>query len=138
MARSKAIIKVQSYGIYSQWNADEQSLPKIQAFTTKVEAKIDVEFGFIINIKKAKGEKIRFCIYHPNIPDENGYPLAPFEGEEYIKNNDWFFYLGDTIWSPIINKLGLWQMTIELKGAVIAEKKFYLYEENSLFIPSAI
>lgn len=132
MARSKAIIKIHSYGIYSQWDAEEQSLPKIQAFTTKVQAKIDVEFGLIINIKKAKGEKIRFCIYHPNIPDEDGYPLAPFDGEEYVKNNDWTFYLGDTVWSPTANKLGFWRMTIELKGKIIAEKTFELYDQEDL------
>jgi len=122
MAKSKTIIKIQSYGIYEQWDADEQALPKIQEFTNKVEAAIDIEFGFIVNIKKAKGEKLRYCIYHPNIPDKEGIPLDPFDGEEYIKNNDWSFYLGDTIWAPIDNKLGTWRMTIELQGKVVAEK----------------
>jgi hypothetical protein len=108
-------------------------LPEIQEFTTKIEAILDVEFGFIINIKKAKGEKIQYCIYHPDIPDANGIPLPPFDGEVYITNNDWNFYLGDTIWLPIENKLGLWRMTIELKGVVIAEKKFSLCDD----LPSA-
>jgi len=129
MAKSKAVIKIQSYGIYEQWDADEQALPKVQEFTNKVEAAIDIEFGFIVTIKKAKGEKIRYCIYHPNIPDQDGIPLDPFDGEEYIKNNDWSFYLGDTIWDPIDNKLGTWRMTIELQGKVVAEKKFELCTE---------
>lgn len=130
MAKSKPQIKMQSFGIYNQWDAKAKTLPKIQKFTTDIEAQVDIEFGFIINIKKAKGEKIHYCIYHPNIPDENGTPLPPFDGEEYIKNNDWDFYLGDTIWRPIENKLGLWRMTIELNGKVIAEQSFTLQEDE--------
>lgn len=129
MAKTKAITTIQSYGIYNQWDADNKSLPKIQEFTTKVEAAIDIEFGFVVNIKKAKGEKIRYCIYHPDIPDKCGSPMDPFDGEEYIKSNDWDFYLGDTIWAPIADKLGTWHMTIELQGKVIAEKKFELCDE---------
>ena len=133
MAKSKPVFKIKSFGIYNKWNAKEKMLPEIQEFTTKIEAILDVEFGFIINIKKAKGEKIQYCIYHPDIPDANGIPLPPFDGEVYITNNDWNFYLGDTIWLPIENKLGLWRMTIELKGVVIAEKKFSLCDD----LPSA-
>jgi hypothetical protein len=133
MAKSKPVFKIKSFGIYNQWNAKEKNLPEIQEFTTNIKAILDVEFGFIINIKKAKGEKIQYCIYHPNIPDNKGTPLPPFDGEVYITNNDWNFYLGDTIWLPIENKLGLWRMTIEFKGVVIAEKKFSLYED----LPSA-
>ena len=131
MAKLKPIIKIRSCGIYTQWDAKEKTLPQIKEFTTKIEASLDVEFGFIINIKKAKGEKIQYCIYHPDIPDSEGIPLPPFDGEEYITNNDWDFYLGDTIWLPIDNKLGVWRMTIELKGKVIAEKKFSLCDDLS-------
>ena len=134
MAKSKPIIKIQSYGIYNQWNAKEQSLPKVQEFTTEVKAEIDVEFGLIINIKKAKGEKIKYCIYHPDVPDEHGDIMPPFDGYEYVKDNDWNFYLGDTIWAPIENKLGIWRMTIELQDKVIAEKKFHLIEDHQLVI----
>jgi hypothetical protein len=133
MAKSKPVFKIKSFGIYNQWSAKEKNLPEIQEFTTNIKAILDVEFGFIINIKKAKGEKIQYCIYHPNIPDNKGTPLPPFDGEVYITNNDWNFYLGDTIWLPIENKLGLWRMTIEFKGVVIAVKKFSLYED----LPSA-
>ncbi|WP_398355920.1 DUF3859 domain-containing protein [Shewanella sediminis] len=40
--------------------------------TVHVPAEIDIEFGFIAQIKKAKNQKLRYCIYHPDIPDENG------------------------------------------------------------------
>lgn len=130
MAKPKPIIEIISYGIYDKWDADDKTLPKIKRFTTTVGAVIDVEFGFIINIKRAKGEKIRYCIYHPNIPDADGRIMAPFDGEQYVKSNNWDFYLVDTIWAPEHNKLGVWRMTIELGGKVIAEQKFNLVSPN--------
>lgn len=132
MAKIKPLVSMQSYGIYTHWDSSSKELPQIQSFTTKVPAKLDIEFGFIINIKKAKGEKIHFCIYHPDIPDGDGIAMAPFEGTEYIKNNDWYFYLGDTLWQPISNKLGDWRMTIELNSKIIADKTFSVCEHEAM------
>ena len=129
MAKAKPITSIESYGIYSHWDAKEQDLPQITEFTTDVPAQLDIEFGFIVNIKKAKGQKIKFCVYHPGIPDEDGEIMPPFEGEEYVKTNDWQFYLGDTIWAPVDNKVGIWRMTIELNGHIIADKSFNLLKE---------
>lgn len=128
MAKQKPQIEVVSYGVYQHWDAKSKTLPKIQQFTLVVPAQLDIEFGFIVNIKKAKNSKIRYCIYHPDIPDDNGKPMAPFDGEEYIRSNDWDFYLGDTLWDPIENKVGDWRMTIELNGEVIVEKTFSIEE----------
>jgi len=130
MAKSKPVINIKSAGIYNQWDSDDKSLPKIQKFTNQVEATVDVEFGFIVNIKKAKGEKIHYCIYHPHITDDDGKLLSPFDGFEYVGSNNWDFYLGDTIWLPIENKLGEWRMTIELNGKIIADKSFELIEQG--------
>ncbi|MDA7915534.1 DUF3859 domain-containing protein, partial [bacterium] len=44
----------------------------------------------------------------------------------YIKTNDWDFYLGDTVWEPMHDKLGNWRMTLELDGKVVADKTFEL------------
>jgi len=124
MAKSKPEVSIQSCGIYSTWDSKSKALPQIEQFTTNVIAKLDVEFGLIINIKKAKGEKLHFCIYHPDIPDSNGEIMPPFESVEYIKENDWQFYLGDTLWEPIENKLGDWRMTLTLNNKIIADKTF--------------
>jgi len=124
MAKSKPEVSIQSCGIYSTWDSKSKALPQIEQFTTNVIAKLDVEFGLIINIKKAKGEKLHFCIYHPDITDSNGEIMPPFEGVEYIKENDWQFYLGDTLWEPIENKLGDWRMTLTLNNKIIADKTF--------------
>ena len=126
MAKRSSIIEMVSYGVYTTWDSKSKELPKIKDFTTQVYADIDVEFGFIVNIKKAKGQKIRYCIHHPNITNEDGEALDPFDGEEHVNSNDWDFYLGDTIWLPIENKLGAWRMEIELQGRVVAEKTFNL------------
>ncbi len=57
MAKRSSIIEMTSYGIYSTWDSKSKQLPKIQEFTVRVPAEVDIEFGFIINIKKAKGQK---------------------------------------------------------------------------------
>ena len=87
-------------------------------------AELGIEFGFVVNIKGAKNRELDYCIDHPGILDSEGNRRAPFDGSVFVRTNDWDFYLGDTIWEPIADKLGLWRMTMELDGAVIGEKVF--------------
>ncbi|CAH0540312.1 DUF3859 domain-containing protein [Vibrio marisflavi] len=129
MAKRSPIVEILSYGIYSTWDSKSKDLPKVQDFTQTVPADEDIEFGFIVNIKKAKGAKIYYCIQHPGVLSKKGQVLAPFDGEEHINSNDWDFYLGDTIQlhhpiDGLESNLGEWHMYIELNGKVIAEKKF--------------
>ncbi len=124
MAKKKPVILIRSYGIYSQWDSKSKRLPKIKEFTTEVPALIDIEFGLIINIKSARGNRLSYCIDHPGIYDDIGNVRASFTGVVHISNNDWSFYLGDTIWAPIADKCGHWRMTIELNGEVVADKTF--------------
>ncbi|TEW53787.1 DUF3859 domain-containing protein [Psychromonas sp. RZ22] len=130
MPKKKTVIKMQTYGIYSQWDAKSKDLPKINQFTTDIPAEIDIEFGFVINVKSARGKKVFYCINHPNVHNRSGEPCAPFTGEVHITNNDWSFYLGDTIWAPIEDKCGPWRMTIELDGELIADKTFNVFSSN--------
>nr|WP_086939801.1 DUF3859 domain-containing protein [Thaumasiovibrio occultus] len=127
MAKSTLSIEIVSYGIYSTWDAKSKHLPKIQTFTTDIPATIDIEFGFTVNIKKARGKCLRYVINHPNICDKQGERMAPFTGDVHVKNNDFMFYLGDTIWAPEEDKTGTWHMCLELDGKVIAEKYFEVY-----------
>lgn len=129
MAKHKPVIEIDSYGIYSTWDADDKALPKIKQFTTEVPARVDIEFGFIVSIRKAKNRKLRYCVYHPDIPDKKGNVMPPFEGEEYVRTNDWQFYLGDTLWEPLDTMLGPWRMTMELDGELIAEKTFMVEDD---------
>ena len=127
MAKRKPEIKIKSYGIYKQWDAESKELPRIVEFTTSVHAELDIEFGLVVNIKGAKNKQLEYCIYHPGIRNQQGDRRPPFDGVVYIKTNDWNFYLGDTIWEPVEDKLGNWRMTLELDGKLIAEKTFELY-----------
>ena len=127
MPKRKPEFKMHSYGIYSKWDSDAKDLPDIKEFTTRVPAEIDIEFGFIVHIKGAKNQQLAYCIYHPDILDAEGQVRPPFDGTVYVKTNDWHFYLGDTIWEPIDDKVGDWRMTVEMDGKLIAEKTFELY-----------
>ncbi|WP_394203850.1 DUF3859 domain-containing protein [Shewanella waksmanii] len=124
MSKLKPQVDVIQAGIFTQWQEDSDALPRLLKATMHVPAEIDIEFGFVAQIKKAKNQLLRYCIYHPDIPDDNGQPRPPFDGEVYVESNDWKFYLGDTIWAPEHNKVGRWRMTLELKGQVVAEKTF--------------
>jgi hypothetical protein len=124
MKKSKATFTIENFGIYKGFSANSKTLPKLASCTQRVIAEVDVEFGLILRAKQAKGEVIHWCIDHPNICDKRGRPMAKFEGKEYIRNNDWQFYLGDTLWLPLEDKLGDWHMYFSFKGEVVVEKTF--------------
>lgn len=127
MANKKFEVRLVSWGMYTEWDSSSKALPKILKVTKDIPCQIDVEFGYIVNIKKAKNKKLHYCIFHPNIPDEAGNPMPSFSGEEYVKQNDWNFFIGDTIWHPAENKEGDWRITLTLEGQVIADETFNLY-----------
>lgn len=130
MAKRKAEIRLRSYGIYSKWDKASKELPKLLQATTRIRADVDVEFGFVVNIKGAKNKQLEYCIAHPGIRDLNGAIRPPFDGTVYVRKNDWNFFLGDTIWEPIQDKLGAWRMTLRMDERVIAEKIFELYVDS--------
>lgn len=129
MAKRKPEVRMRTYGIYTKWDSSSKELPRFTDCTTRIRADIDVEFGFIVNVKGGKNQELAYCIDHPGILDADGVVRPPFTGVVYIKTNDWDFYLGDTIWEPVSDKLGKWRMTLELNGNVVADKTFELHEE---------
>ena len=112
------------HGIYSQWDESSKQLPKLIEVTTDIPARENIEFGFVAKFKKAKGVKFSYTIYHPDILGDDGIAMPPFTGEVYVKNNDWDFYLGDTLWMPLNDKLGHWRMVLEHDNIILAEKTF--------------
>ncbi len=132
MAKRKPEIRIRSFGIYSHWDAESKELPRFIHSTTRVRADIGVEFGFIVHIKNGKNQSLDYCIDHPGILDDEGQRREPFDGTVYIKTNDWNFYLGDTIWEPIDDKLGDWVLYLELGGEVVAEKTFELFVNSDV------
>ncbi len=127
MAKNKPVVSTQSYGIYDNWDPDSKRLPRVVEFTTDVEAQVGIEFGLVVNIKKAKNQQVEYCINHPGILDDQGHTRPPFDGTVYVKSNDWDFYLGDTIWLPLEDKLGTWRMTVSMADQVVAEKSFTVH-----------
>ncbi|UZJ43036.1 DUF3859 domain-containing protein [Marinimicrobium sp. C6131] len=126
MAKKKPEVKLRSWGVYTPLDPNSKELPQLIKMTRDIPCELDIEFGYIVNIKKAKNRKLQYCIYHPDIPDEEGNPLPPFDGEVYIKQNDWDFFIGDTIWKPVENKQGPWRITLAIDGQLIADETLNL------------
>jgi len=121
---------MRSYGIYSQWDSQSKDLPDLADVTTEIPARIDIEFGFVVNVKGAKNCELYFCIDHPGILDADGKRRPPFDGSVFVKTNDWHFFLGDTVWEPITDKLGPWRLWLELEDKIVAEKTFSVFQPH--------
>ena len=126
MGKRKPTFKMYSYGEYSKWDRDSKEIPKILDFTTEINAKIGTEFGYVLHVKQAKGETLTFKIDHPPFTDDEGKIRPPFTGQQFIRTNDFEFYLGDCIWEPLGDKLGKWELSTYHNGKVVANKTFIL------------
>ncbi|MEL7088131.1 MAG: DUF3859 domain-containing protein, partial [Planctomycetota bacterium] len=108
-----------SYGLYERFEKAGKELPKLRSFTTAVPPVVGQEFGYILKIKHGRGMRIEFEIDHPRIPDPDGLVMAPFRGEEFVRNSDFDFFLGDALWEPLEHMLGEWTLTTRLGGKVV-------------------
>lgn len=126
MPKRKPEIRLKSYGIYHHWDSESQHVPKIKEFTTEIPAIIGIEFGYVIQLKGARGMKIDFCIDHPPFPGKDGQTAPPFKGNLYVRTTPYLFYLGDTLWHPVEDKIGPWRLTTWLGGQQIEEKTFQI------------
>ncbi len=124
----KPIVKIKNFGIYTNWNkrTSEKELPELLKYTDKIPAQLQIEFGYILHIVKGKGLKIDFHIDHPPFCDKFGMIAPPFKGEMHINSNDFFFFLGDTLWEPIEDKIGAWVLKSFIKGELVAEKTLFV------------
>ncbi len=127
MAKRKIEHELYSYGIYSRWERQSKDLPKLLEITDRIPIKDDIEFGYVLKIKGAKGKKIVFRIDHPPFKNPEGKIEPSFKGEYFINSNDYEFFLGDTVWEPYENKAGEWELSTWLDGKLIAKKKLKLY-----------
>lgn len=130
MRKRKPIFKIYSYGEYSKWDRESKEIPKILDITTEIEATSGTEFGYVLQIKQGKGETIEFRIDHPPFKDESGKVTPPFTGEQFIRTNDYLFYLGDCIWDPPEDKFGVWELTTYHNGKVVANKVFQIKKKS--------
>jgi len=126
MAKKKPQVDMHSHGLYDGWDRESKELPNLVKITTEVEAALDVEFGYTLRIRNARNSKITFRIEHPPFKDRSGNTAPPFDGELYVKTNDFRFFLGDTIWAPVEDKKGEWRLTTWLDGKMVADKTLTL------------
>jgi hypothetical protein len=130
MTKNKITSELVSWGIYSSWKPGEKELPEIKKFTRTIPARIGIEFGYVLKIRKGRGKRLSYRIEHPPFPDADGNPSPPFEGDVLIKSNDWDFFLGDTIWEPVGNKTGTWRLQVKLDGAILADESFHIVDDE--------
>ena len=123
---------IKSFGIYEAWDGDQKHVPKIKEFTLEIPARIGIEFGYILNIKHARGIELRFEIDHPPWINDDGQQEAPFTGTFYVRHNEYDFFLGDTIWEPWEQKLGPWTLRTWHEDKLLAEKTFMLIDPDLL------
>jgi hypothetical protein len=57
---------------------------------------------------------------------EDGKVRPPFTGQVFINSNQYEFFLGDCVWEPLDDKLGVWTMTTKIDGEVVAKKSLRL------------
>ena len=124
MAKRRVTHRLGSYGIYDGWDRDAKELPKLLKTEETVPATLDIEFGYIINIKGARGKVLEYCIEHPPFEDEKGNVAPPFDGDLYVRSNDWDFFLGDKVWAPVDDKVGEWRMVTKIEGEVLEDRVF--------------
>lgn len=127
MAKKKISWELYSYGEYSRWERTSKKLPKLLKITDKIRIQPDIEFGYVIKIKGAKGKVVEFCIDHPPFKNDQGKVMPSFKGEYFVNSNDYEFFLGDTVWEPYDDKAGEWTLTTQMDGKVIAQKTITLH-----------
>ena len=126
MARKRPEVTMHSHGLYDGWDRNSKELPNLVSMTSEIETELGIEFGYILRIRNARNARITFRIEHPPFKDGEGNVAPPFEGELYVKTNDFRFFLGDTIWAPVEDKRGEWRLTTWLDGALVADHSLYL------------
>lgn len=126
MARKRPEIIIKSYGRYTAWDRTSKELPKVIKHTLDIEAAVGVEFGMILSVKGGKGEMLDYEIKHPPFCNDKGEIEPSFIGSYFVNSNDFLFFLGDTVWEPIDDKLGRWQLTVSHNGQEVARKIFHL------------
>jgi hypothetical protein len=122
MPKKKVSVNMISYGLYEAW--DRKHIPKLIRFTKTIPVALGHEFGYVLRFLNAKNQRISFTIFHPDFQNSRGQKAPPFTGEQYVKSNDYLFFLGDTFWEPLQDKTGVWELVTKLEGNNVANMCF--------------
>ncbi len=121
--------EMKTFGIYEPFDRDSDELPRFLKRSVKAPARVGIEFGYILHITGGKGKTLEFEIDHPPFKGKDGQIAGPFVGKVCITSNDYRFFLGDTVWEPVDDKIGPWTLTTFCDGKRIAEKKLTVVAE---------
>jgi len=132
VAKKTVIVKTISWGLYAKWSNRCEELPRFLKFTTAIPARIESEFGYILKISGAKGKKLEYTVIHPSFRDETGAVEPPFTGSIPIRSNPFEIYLGDTLWEPLHDKIGLWRFVAKIEGETVEDRSFTIVDDLSL------
>ena len=126
-------VELISYGLYAKWSNSCDELPRFLKYSDKIPARIEAEFGFTLLITNGKGKNVDYIVKHPKISDENGNIEPPFLGSVPIRKSPFTVYLGETLWEPLEEKIGTWEIIAKIDGQVMAKKKFLIIDDKELF-----
>ncbi len=132
MPRRRPRVSIANYGQYTPWDKNSRKLPKLLKYTDTIEAIDGNEFGVIIDVDDAKGKVLQFSIKHPPLRDDEGNLLPDFRGELFVNTHHMQFFVGDGIWLPVEDKIGLWEVLIWLDDQLVVHKKFSMVAAGSL------
>ncbi|MCH2174188.1 MAG: DUF3859 domain-containing protein [Lentisphaeria bacterium] len=130
MPKKKIEVEYYSFGIYDGWEPDSDQIPQIVKHTTKIPAQLGLEFGYVIDIHGARGQWLDFQIDHPPFKNEKGNIAPSFKGKEYISSAEYRFFVGDTFWEPIQDKVGKWTLSCWIQKQLVAQKTFQIFIAN--------
>lgn len=130
--RKSLQVKMESYGLYAKWSNRCKELPKFLKFTTDFPLRVESEFGFVLHIKGGKGLFVDYVVEHPPIRDEDGRIMPTFTGKIPIRDNDFRVYVGDTLWEPLEDKVGLWRVVAKIDGTTYGDKSFTVTSSTDL------
>jgi hypothetical protein len=122
--QKKPEIKIESCRRYSKWKRGSKKLPSILEFTNTIKTYEGNEFGMILRIKKGKGLKLIYFIKHPSFLNDDGIIALDFIGKYFVNSNDFQFYIGDSIWLLVEDKIGTWEVIVYHEDIIIASKSF--------------
>jgi hypothetical protein len=130
--QGKIEVKTESWGLYAKWSNRCRELPKFLKFTAEIPARFEAEFGYILSVKNGKGKSVDYTVIHPPFTDQSGKVEPPFTGSIPIKPGKFEVYLGDTLWEPIEDKVGIWRVIAKIDGVVVEDKSFEIIDNPEL------
>ncbi|MGM0462118.1 MAG: DUF3859 domain-containing protein [Fibrobacterota bacterium] len=120
-------------GLFAKWSNRCSGLPRFLKFSQTIPARCESEFGYVLHLRNAKGTSVHYRVIHPPFCDRCGEVVPDFVGEIPVRTNDFFVYVGDTLWEPLVDKCGTWRFITTLLGEVVEDQSFSIIPDTGLY-----